>query len=429
MIVYNLFPLLAGTFPRWLPHIERAAAMGFGWILVNPVQQPGTSGSIYSIADSFAINAALVEPADGRPAEDQLRAVLDETRSRGLRTMVDLVINHCAQDAKIVASHPAWFCHDADGTVANAFCWENGTKVVWKDLVQFDHTNTADPEGLYRYCLNVAEYLLDLGCEGFRCDAAYKVPAAFWRRLIGDVKRRAPGTVFVAETLGCTAPETLTTARAGFDYVYNSSKWWDFRSPWFLQQYHLIREVVATIGFPESHDTARLAQEVDGNPDALKLRYLFSALSSSGCMIPVGFEFGFRRPLDVVRSRPEDWETTTMDLRDFIRSVNDVKTAHPVFQEDTPIIILPSPDPHIAAFWKASPSAGQEALLFLNTDTGSRHSVEFRDVRGLLQLHRPLVDVSPEFRMDTVPMGSFTYDFGPGQSLVFVAPGHAESSG
>jgi starch synthase (maltosyl-transferring) len=75
------------------------------------------------------------------------------------------------------------------------------------------------------------------------------------------VKRRAPDAVFLAETLGCTTPETLATAAAGFDYVYNNSKWWDFHSPWFLQQYQLVREVVATVAFPESHDTPRLAQE------------------------------------------------------------------------------------------------------------------------------------------------------------------------
>ena len=337
--------------------------------------------------------------------------------------MADLVVNHCAIDSKIVKEHPAWFCHNADGAVTKAFCWKNGMKAVWEDLAQFDHAGTSDPEGLYRYCFDVAEHLLDLGFEGFRCDAAYKVPADLWRRLIGDVKRRAPTTVFVAETLGCTLPEAVATAEAGFDYIFNSSKWWDFRAPWLLQQYHLMREVVATIAFPESHDTPRLAQEVHGNPDALKLRYAFSALSSSGCMIPIGFEFGFQRPLHVVHSRPEDWESTAMDLRDFIRSANNVKASHRVFQEDTPIVVLPSPDPHIAVFWKASADAGQEALLYLNTDPWGRHRVELSDVRSHLQFHLPPVDVSPEFRMDTVPEGSFTYDFGPGQSLVLVASG------
>ena len=35
MKIYNLFPLLAGPFPHWTPHLERAAAMGFDWVFVN----------------------------------------------------------------------------------------------------------------------------------------------------------------------------------------------------------------------------------------------------------------------------------------------------------------------------------------------------------------------------------------------------------
>ena len=50
MLIYNLFPLLAGPCGRWEPHLKRAADMGFDWVFVNPVQKPGSSGSLYSIA-------------------------------------------------------------------------------------------------------------------------------------------------------------------------------------------------------------------------------------------------------------------------------------------------------------------------------------------------------------------------------------------
>ena len=53
MKIYNLFPLLAGPFSRWTEHFTRAAAMGFDWAFVNPIQQPGASRSLYSIADYF----------------------------------------------------------------------------------------------------------------------------------------------------------------------------------------------------------------------------------------------------------------------------------------------------------------------------------------------------------------------------------------
>jgi len=35
MILYNLFPLLAGPMTGWEPHLKRAAAMGFSWAFIN----------------------------------------------------------------------------------------------------------------------------------------------------------------------------------------------------------------------------------------------------------------------------------------------------------------------------------------------------------------------------------------------------------
>ena len=131
--------------------------------------------------------------------------------------------------------------------------------------------------------------------------------------------------MFVAETLGGTPWETAATADAGFDFVFNSAEWWDFRADWLLEQRKLIGEQVASIGFPESHDTPRLADEMNGNVNALKLWYLFTASFSAGCLMPVGFEFGFRRSLHVVSSCPEDWETTSIDLCEFITAVNRIK--------------------------------------------------------------------------------------------------------
>jgi starch synthase (maltosyl-transferring) len=66
MILYNLFPLLAGPFPRWQPHLDRARAMKFDWVYVNPIQRTGASGSLYSIADYFQLNPALLDPDQQR---------------------------------------------------------------------------------------------------------------------------------------------------------------------------------------------------------------------------------------------------------------------------------------------------------------------------------------------------------------------------
>ena len=317
VILYNLFPLLAGPFSSWSEHLARAAAMGFDWVFVNPIQQVGMSGSLYSIRDYFQINPIFLDPASAAAPDEQVREMTDRTHAAGLKIMVDLVINHCAVDAPLTREHPEWFLRERDGQIAHPFCTCDGNRVVWGDLARFDHRNTPDPEGLFRYGLQVGEHLLSLGFDGFRCDAAYQVPHSFWQRFIGEIKSRHRQACFVAETLGCTADQTRKTAQAGFDFVFNSAKFWDFHSWWLIEQYNLVRETVASISFPESHDTPRLCEELHGNVHGLKQRYLFSALFSTGVMAPIGFEFGFRKQPHVVQTRPADWEQTDIDLRPF----------------------------------------------------------------------------------------------------------------
>jgi starch synthase (maltosyl-transferring) len=418
MILYDLFPLLAGSFNRWDGHFTRAAGMGFDWIFVNPIQRTGASGSLYSIADYFAINPAFLEPGSAVPPDDQVRAMLGRAHAAGLRVMIDLVINHCASDSALTREHPEWFVREGGG-IKHPSCQHEGRTVVWHDLAQFDHRHTRDPEGLYRHCRRVVGHLAGLGFDGFRCDAAYQVPAEFWRRLMQDARARHPGLCFVAETLGCPAEETKATARAGFDFVFNSSKWWNFRDPWLLAGYNHVREAAPSIAFPESHDTPRLAAELNGNVNGLKQRYLFAALFSSGVMIPAGFEFGMRQPLHVVHTTPADWQETGTDLCGFIRQVNAIKRHHPALHEEGPAWIVPCANPEVLLLRKSPVRGGGEALLILNQDLW-RHQEFYTDhFRDLLPSGGPIHDASPEFPLDRV-CEPFHYALRPGQGIVLV---------
>ncbi len=418
MIVYNLFPLLAGPFQRWTEHFKRAAAMGFDWVFVNPIQYPGYSGSIYSICDHFRYNPLLLDTASGVREEDQVREMVAQAHGCGLKMLIDLVINHCAFDAPLTRQHPDWFKH-IDGALAHPSCKQGDKTIVWGDLVQFDHSHTRDPEGLYGYCRNLVEHLLELGFDGFRCDAAYQVPARFWHRLIHEVKARRREAVFLAETLGCTADQTKQTARAGFDYIFNSAKYWDFEESWLLEQYALTREIAPSIAFPESHDTERLAAELNGNVAGLKQRYLFAAIFSSGVLMPVGFEFGFRKRMHVVETRPQDWETTGIDLRPFVGAVNRIKREHRIFLEECPQSVLPYSNPNILLLWKASTRGPAESLLILNKDVTHHQEFTTDRFRRYIQAGAPLRDVSPEHPMEYIHE-PFHYALRPGQGIVLV---------
>jgi starch synthase (maltosyl-transferring) len=419
MKIYNLFPLLAGPVMDWRPHLERAAGMGFDWVFVNPIQQPGRSGSLYSISDYFKINKALLKPRSRKRPEAQVAEMVKHAERLGLRMMVDLVINHCAVDSKLVRQHPEWFVHEGN-RVANPYCVEeNGNKVVWRDLARFDHRHSSDGEGLLRYCGDVVEYLVGLGFTGFRCDAAYQIPNSVWRRLIERIQRKHPEVIFLAETLGCSPEETSKTASAGFDFIFNSSKWWDFASPWLLEQYDLTRQIAPSISFPESHDTERLYSESGNNVNALKQRYLFAALFSAGVMMPIGYEYGFSRRLHVVDTRPEHWEEPATDITDFIAAVNRIKDTHALFKEESLAQHLDHPNPGIFMLWKASTRGNGQALLVFNKDPWNRQHFHCDDLYRHVQAPPPLLDVSPEWPLDYLPT-PFEFELNPGMGRVMV---------
>jgi starch synthase (maltosyl-transferring) len=419
VVLYNVFPLLAGPFSKWGPHLKRAAGMGFNWVFFNPVQQLGASRSLYSIADYFRFNSDLLDPDSTASQDDQFHQMIEQARGVGLKVMIDLVINHCAIDSPVTREHPEWFVREADGCIANASCQQNNQKVVWRDLAQFDHEHTSDPEGLYNYCRRIVEHLVALGFEGFRCDAAYKVPRRFWKRLIHDVRPRRSDLCFVAETLGCTADQTKDTARAGFNYVFNSSKYWNFQDWWLLAQYNLLRETTLSISFPESHDTERLSATSNGNLNAMKQRYLFAALFSAGVMIPIGFEYGFRKPLHVVTTTPADWETNDIDLCAYIAKVNGIKKTYPIFLEESSTQILHSPNPNVLLMWKGSVKRPHEALLILNKDPWNYQEFYTDHFGHYIQSGSPLHDVSPEYPLDYIHQ-PFHYALRPGQGIVLV---------
>jgi starch synthase (maltosyl-transferring) len=257
-------------------------------------------------------------------------------------------------------------------------------RVIWVDLASIDNAASADRENLWRYWLRVVLHYAALGFDGFRCDAAYQVPAELWSYLIHSAKREYPGLQFFAETLGCTPEQTLEVARSGFDFIFNSSKWWDFSAPWCLEQYRQTSPVVSSVSFPESHDTERLAAELGGNHAAVRQRTVFAALFASGWMIPIGFEYGFRKRLNVVSTRPSDWEEASWDDTEFIGRVNVLKRNHRVWNEDGPIISLDAANRNILALFKTTRDGGQRGLLLINRDLCQSQSYCLPGVEHLL---------------------------------------------
>ena len=161
----------------------------------------------------------------------------------------------------------------------------------------------ADPEAYLHRCL-------DWGIDGFICRYAAYVPAKTWAGLIADARKAAAGTCFIADTLGSGPAGAAMLDGAGFDYLLNSTAWWDFRGDWLPEEQRRQSLVAPTLSFPEARETERLAGQAA--PEQLeawmKFRLLFAAVFSGGWMMPLGCEYGFRHRLDLRRTTPADWE-------------------------------------------------------------------------------------------------------------------------
>ena len=240
---------------------------------------------------------------------------------------MDLVVNHTSKDCPLIRTHPEWYRWGQDGQVVSPYVRDPTTPRRSPSGATGGHDNDrARPRAQWAFWASGGE-AVELGFHGFRCDAAYRCrPAMAPPDRRGEGRR--PGVVFFAETLGAPVEDVAGLAGAGFDYFFNSSKWWSFTEPWALDQHEAFRHVAPSISFPESHDTARLAEETGGDEAVQRQRYAFAAAFSAGVMMPVGYEFGFRTQLDVVKTMPGDWAPRTMDLRGFITRVNQLKRDH-----------------------------------------------------------------------------------------------------
>ncbi|HYD31741.1 MAG TPA: maltotransferase domain-containing protein [Azospirillaceae bacterium] len=349
--IYNLFPLLVGSVADWTAHLPRIGGMGFDWIFLNPIHHPGFSGSLYAVKDPYRLHDLFQGGSSDSP-DDQLSDFFAQARDRGMSVMMDLVVNHTARDAVLVEKHPEWFRREPDGDLYSPRAVDPvdpSLVTVWGDLAELDYERPDVRAGLVDYWRRYVHHYVRLGVRGFRCDAAYQVPAEVWRALITAARDVNPEVKFFAETLGCTIEQVEALRGAGFDFLFNSAKWWDFEADWLLDQYNRYRTIAPSISFPESHDTDRLAAEV-GSQDTqrlaahMKMRYLFSACFSTGVMVPVGYEYGFTRKLDVVKTRPEDWENPRLDMARFIADVNAMKASTPVLNVEGPQRRITAPD-------------------------------------------------------------------------------------
>lgn len=400
--------------------------MNFDWIYINPISAPGFSGSDYAVSDYYAYHPLYVagdmdfSRLDSQRAEGDalVRMICREAQSRGMGVIFDLVINHTAVDSHLTMLHPEWYVRREDGSIVKPGCLSPTNEwIEWGDLAEIDNEHSADRQGLWQYWLDLALFYCGLGVEGFRCDAAYKVPTALWQYLISGVKEKYPKTVFIGETIGCKIEEVAATAAGGFDILMNSLKWWDYKEEWFMREYRQVGDRYPSMTFPENHDTQRFAAESGGNRNMAVMKYALGAYFCTGIAITLGFEYGFKKKIDVVRTNPSWWEAGLYDIQSEIGAVNTVKASCPVLNQDRVPDIIPLGD-DIFAFTKLSKDGRERIFVVANTHPDQYRTFRYDNFYGLMGEH--VKDLSHGYRMPHIPY-NLEYVLYPGEVKLFHA--------
>ena len=192
----------AGTFDGVTDRLDSLKALGVNviWLMpIHPIGQlkkKGSIGSPYAVRDYYGIN-----PAYG--SADDLHRLVSEAHRRDLKVIIDIVANHTALDAKLMAT-PAFYRRDAQGNVVSPYDWTDVAAL-----------NYANPE-LRKYMTNMLVYWLrEFDLDGFRCDVAGEVPTDFWDQARDSLTKIKPDIMMLAEA---HKPDLLVHA---FDLDYS----------------------------------------------------------------------------------------------------------------------------------------------------------------------------------------------------------------
>jgi starch synthase (maltosyl-transferring) len=418
LYIYNLFPRLYKNTEEWIKNIDHISDMGFNCIYINPFHYPGFSGSLYAPKDYYKYNPVFFTA--GKSEEEHLKDFIAACNVRNIDVYMDLVVNHTSIDCILINEHKNWYLLLENGEIKRPGAWENGKYVTWGDLATFDLENSPDKANLWQYLLDMCTYYAGLGFKGFRCDAAYQVPNEFWFFLINSLRKKHPDTIFLAETLGCTPVQIQSISGCGFNYIFNSSKWWNFNESWCLEQYSLTRNIAPSISFPETHDTQRLFDELNGNETAFLQRLYFAALFSKGLMITSGFEYGFRKKLNVTSTTPEDWEKTGKDFSGKIKKILSIKNRLNPLNEESIIDVVDQQNwQNVFCFMKEWDF--QRVMIIINKDLVKKQKINIPNAINLMRAEK-LVDFSPESRIEG-NMTSINFELNPGEVKIIAGEG------
>lgn len=286
------------------------------WLMpIHPIgkeKRKGSWGSPYSCVDYYAITPDYGSFRD-------FRRLVEETHERGMRIILDMVLNHSAWDSPLLEDHPDWYTTDESGRIVSP-------NSDWTDVADFDYGSSE----LRDYMTRMLKFWVEeFDVDGFRFDVAELIPLDFWVDVRRELKSIKPDLLMLAEG---DDPELHLEA---FDLSYSWNVWYHLievtngREPVDSLKATLKNEEVRyprgslRMRFVENHDKQRSARVIPGA--ALKLAHAVIYTLPGIPLLYNGEEVALDRRPHLFSKDPVEWSSGDEEFRRFMAGLGQLK--------------------------------------------------------------------------------------------------------
>ncbi len=327
-------------------HLDDLSALGVGSVWLSPVsscreEKLGVFGPSHCY---WVRDLGQLERRFGTLAE--VRALRDELHARGMKLVLDIVLNHVSPDSPLMKAHPDWIhprlaLRDFDDPEQLEKGWLGGLP----DLAQ-EKPAVAD------YLIATTRRLLDeIEPDGLRLDAVKHIPLAFWARFSRELHEARPDLLLIGEDLDGDPTRLARVTRAGgFDALFD----FPLRSAILgaACEHGPVGTIAAREGLDrldapgsawvtllDNHDLPRLATTCGGEKSELALAALFALRGIPS--LTYGTEAGLQGAADPA-NRGDLLFPVTGELRGKLAELAALRRAHPALAVGRTVVVSAS---------------------------------------------------------------------------------------
>lgn len=303
-----------GTFKGVQKNLKYIKSLGIDviWFMpiypIGKIERKGSMGCPYSVQDYLNVNPEYGTNKD-------FKELVDALHDLDMRVILDLVVNHVAQDYKEFERIPKIALLDEKGVPTR--------KVPdWSDVVDLDYSY----KETWNHVLDIMHFWIEqFDVDGFRCDVAGLISTEFWDWIVPQILAIKKDIFMLAEWESPLLHKNVF--HATYDWILYSiildvikgkapardlTDWIETKKSIYPQESQFLR-------FLENHDKIRIAKLFNQGQLAALLIFIFTIDGIP--MIYNGQEIGAEKYPSLFEKEPINWQDCNTQIKTLIKTL------------------------------------------------------------------------------------------------------------